>query len=127
MYLSGDLGAGKTCFARGMLRAMGETGPVRSPTYGLLGEYETPDGTVVHVDLYRLQSPEELQALGLVDHLAHSRLWLIEWPERACGKGLPAADLQVTLAVQGGARHAHIQSGTADGRQWLGAIGEEPT
>lgn len=117
IYLQGDLGAGKTSFARGMLRGLGEAGPVRSPTYGLLGEYQVAGGVVIHMDLYRMQDPREVLALGLADHLPGSRLWLIEWPERASG-GLPAPDVVVTLEVSGNGRRAQLESRSGRGRQW---------
>lgn len=119
LYLQGELGSGKTCFARGMLRELGEQGPVRSPTYGLLNEYLTPRGRVVHIDLYRLRSPEELRMLGLGDHLPGSVLWLIEWPEKAAGTGLPAVDARLAFQVQGAGRQLHCAPGTAAGRRWL--------
>ncbi|HTQ35478.1 MAG TPA: tRNA (adenosine(37)-N6)-threonylcarbamoyltransferase complex ATPase subunit type 1 TsaE, partial [Steroidobacteraceae bacterium] len=68
-WLHGELGAGKTTLARGLLHGLGEPGPVRSPTYGLLAEYATPAGPVLHLDLYRLRGPEELAPLGLADYL----------------------------------------------------------
>jgi tRNA threonylcarbamoyladenosine biosynthesis protein TsaE len=117
LYLRGDLGAGKTTFARGMLRQLGEAGPVRSPTYGLLTEYPVAGGVVVHMDLYRLRQPEELQALALADLLPGSRLWLVEWPERA-GHGLPQADAQVQLEVRGSGRRAQLQAFSDRGRSW---------
>jgi tRNA threonylcarbamoyladenosine biosynthesis protein TsaE len=117
LYLRGDLGAGKTTFARGMLRELGETGPVRSPTYGLLTEYPVPGGMVVHMDLYRLREAGELHALALADLLPGSLLWLVEWPERAA-TGLPRPDAQVQLEVQGAGRRAQLQSFSERGRSW---------
>jgi tRNA threonylcarbamoyladenosine biosynthesis protein TsaE len=90
--LSGDLGAGKSTFARGALRALGATGTLKSPSYTLLELYELPPIHVVHLDLYRLRDPEELENLGLSDYHRPGYLWLIEWPERAGGR-LPPADL----------------------------------
>jgi tRNA threonylcarbamoyladenosine biosynthesis protein TsaE len=75
--LEGELGTGKTSFVRGLLRELGETGPVRSPTYGFLSQYLLPAGPVLHLDLYRLQAPGELEALALRDLLPGSRLWLM--------------------------------------------------
>jgi tRNA threonylcarbamoyladenosine biosynthesis protein TsaE len=121
-YLHGDLGAGKTTLARGLLRAMGETGLVRSPTYGLLAEYTPPAGRVLHLDLYRLRSPEELAALGLADYLPESRLWLIEWPERGMGQGLPAADAEVFLDLAGTGRSIQVLPRSARGEQWTARI-----
>jgi tRNA threonylcarbamoyladenosine biosynthesis protein TsaE len=122
LYLQGDLGAGKTALARGMLRALGEQGPVRSPTYGLINEYETPAGRVLHLDLYRLRSPGELEALGLVDYIQGSRLWLIEWPEQAQGARLPPADARALVEVEGAGRSLKIQGESRTGHQWLACL-----
>jgi len=119
VYLHGDLGAGKTTLARGLLHALGETGPVRSPTYGLLTEYTPPFGRVLHLDLYRLRGPEELLALGLGDYLPDSRLWLIEWPERAAGQGLPRADAEVSLEVEGAGRRIQLRPSSVLGEHWV--------
>lgn len=125
VFLQGTLGAGKTTLARGMLGALGEQGPVRSPTYGLVAEYSTPDGAVLHLDLYRLQGPDELLALGLADYLPGSRLWLIEWPERARGQGLPAPDITVLLEPDGSARRLRLVAHSSHGNHWLGALSAE--
>lgn len=90
--LSGDLGAGKSTFARGVLRALGAQGNLKSPSYTLLESYELPSVHVIHLDLYRLQDPDELENLGLADYHRPGHLWLIEWPERGVGR-LPPADL----------------------------------
>lgn len=87
IVLQGSLGAGKTTFARALLRIFGITDDVPSPTFTLLQTYETPQLLIVHFDLYRLQSPDELDELGWDDACADS-LTLIEWPERA-GDRLP--------------------------------------
>lgn len=126
LYLHGDLGAGKTTLARGMLQALGETGAVRSPTYGLVAEYELAAGRMLHLDLYRLHGPEELLALGLADYLPGSRLWLIEWPERGAGAGLPAADAEVFLEPEGGGRRIQLRPHSGVGRQWVGALSVGP-
>lgn len=122
VYLQGDLGAGKTTLARGMLHAMGETGPVRSPTYGLIAEYVTPAGRVLHLDLYRLRDPEELLALGLADYLADSRLWLIEWPEQAGHAGLPAPDARVLLDPEQAGRRLRLLPESPAGQRWARAL-----
>jgi tRNA threonylcarbamoyladenosine biosynthesis protein TsaE len=125
VYLTGDLGAGKTTFARGYLHALGVTGIVHSPSYNLMDVYETQAGTVVHLDLYRMRDPSELEPLGLRDEARPGALWLIEWPQR--GEGwLPPADVVVTLAVGAGA-HQGVHRITAEplseyARAWLAAI-----
>ena len=126
LYLQGDLGAGKTTLARGLLRALGESGAVRSPTYALLAEYEPrPALRVLHLDLYRLNGPDELVALGLADHLPGSRAWLVEWPERAGGAGLPAPDAWIHLEPVDGARRARLVPLTAAGRAWMDATAQD--
>lgn len=95
VFLRGPLGAGKTTLARGVLRAFGVGGIVRSPTYTLVEPYETDRGCVVHVDLYRLGHVEEVEYLGLEAYL-ESAVCLIEWPERAAGR-LPQSDLDITI------------------------------
>jgi tRNA threonylcarbamoyladenosine biosynthesis protein TsaE len=99
VYLQGELGAGKTTFARGFARAAGLAGVLRSPTYTLLEVYPLAAGTLVHVDLYRVQSPAELESLGLRDFLLPGHVWLLEWPEHGAGC-LPAADVLVILTTE---------------------------
>ena len=98
--LAGDLGTGKSTFARGALRALGVTGPIKSPSYTLLESYQLPGTAVcaVHLDLYRLNDPDELDHLGLEDYHRPGFLWLIEWPERAAGR-LPPADLRFEFSI----------------------------
>ena len=119
VHLRGDLGAGKSTLARALLRALGVTGTIRSPTYTLVERYPLPGGGEAwHLDLYRIGDPGELEFLGLdADEVT---LWLVEWPERGRG-GLPAADLVVDLAVAGEGRSAELRSATSRGEAWLGA------
>lgn len=112
IYLHGPLGAGKTTVARGLLRALGVRGAIRSPTYTLLEPYELPGRSLVHLDLYRLTDERELEPLGLRDYPPERCWWLIEWPERA-GTRLPPADLSVTLAHAGDGRRAELAGALA--------------
>lgn len=96
VYLSGDLGAGKTTLVRGLLRALGFEGRVKSPSYGLIESYTIGGRDIHHLDLYRLGHGEEIAYLGLEDLVGESSLLLVEWPERGAG-WLPAADWQVRI------------------------------
>jgi len=102
VYLQGDLGAGKSVFARAMLRSLGVRGAIKSPTYTIIEQYtalSNEHGRVhaAHLDLYRLADAEELYFIGLDDVLVQCQLLLIEWPEKGAGQ-LPAATHEVTLA-----------------------------
>ena len=108
--LRGELGAGKSTFARGALRALGAQGPIKSPSYTLLEVYELPGVNALHLDLYRLNDPHELEHLGLVDYYRPGYLWLIEWPERAAGR-LPAPDRRFDFSIGiGGHRIESIET-----------------
>ncbi|MFN8138169.1 MAG: tRNA (adenosine(37)-N6)-threonylcarbamoyltransferase complex ATPase subunit type 1 TsaE [Fimbriimonadales bacterium] len=83
VYLVGDLGAGKTTFVRGVLRAIGHEGEVRSPTFNIIHEYAT-EPLVAHVDLYRLE-PKDVEGTGIFELLS-THVMLIEWPDRLEGR-----------------------------------------
>lgn len=117
VYLTGDLGAGKTTLARGFLHAIGVAGAIRSPTYTLLEIYETSSATVVHLDLYRLRDMAELEPLGVRDLALPGHVWLIEWPERGEG-GLPPADLHIALNVGEGAHDIAVRGVSDYGKAW---------
>ena len=122
VHLHGDLGAGKSTLARAMLRALGVTGTIRSPTYTLMEQYPLPaGGMALHLDLYRIGDAGELEFLGLDP--AEARLWLVEWPERGLG-ALPAADLEVRLAVEGEGRRCLLRAHSDAGRAWLAALAQ---
>ncbi len=124
LYLSGELGTGKTTLARGFLRQRGLADPARSPTFALLECYGLADLVVVHVDLYRLREPQELESLGLRDLARPGHVWLIEWPERGIGH-LPPADVIVTLRVSSLEGHAIAAVARSTlGRSWLAATVE---
>lgn len=103
VFLTGELGAGKTTLVRGLLRGLGHAGPVRSPTYTLVESFELPRARVHHLDLYRLGDAEELEYLGIRDLLDGASLVLVEWPERGAGV-LPAPDLTVHIAPRDNGR-----------------------
>jgi tRNA threonylcarbamoyladenosine biosynthesis protein TsaE len=100
------------------VRACGSTQPVRSPTYTLMSLHEAGALTLVHLDLYRLRDPRELEHLGLREWARPGSLWLIEWPERA-GELLPPPDLTVRLSAGPDAHQAEISAATAAGSGWL--------
>jgi tRNA threonylcarbamoyladenosine biosynthesis protein TsaE len=122
VFLSGELGAGKTTLAAALLRALGVEETVRSPSYALIETYAARAGEAVHLDLYRLHGADELQQLGLRDYLNGRTLLLVEWPERA-GGALPPPDLDVRLetlidtGVTG--RSACIEARSGVGESWL--------
>ena len=109
VHLSGRLGAGKTTLVRGMARALGIEGPVKSPTYTLLEPYAAGAVKLYHFDLYRIADGEELEYLGARDAFAERALCVVEWPERA-GGWLPQADLHVHLVTAGTGREARIEA-----------------
>ncbi|WP_312684081.1 tRNA (adenosine(37)-N6)-threonylcarbamoyltransferase complex ATPase subunit type 1 TsaE [Stenotrophomonas chelatiphaga] len=117
LELQGDLGAGKSTTARALLRALGVTGAIRSPTYTLVERYPLADGSEAwHMDLYRIGGAAELDFLGLDEGTAS--LWLVEWPERGAG-ALPATDLRLELQMAGTGRHASLIPLSDSGEAWV--------
>ncbi len=94
--LTGELGAGKTTLAQAICLGYGVEDPITSPTYALVQEYSALRSAVFHIDLYRLESPEQLTNLGWDDILASRALILVEWPERA-GPRLPEDHLPIDI------------------------------
>jgi tRNA threonylcarbamoyladenosine biosynthesis protein TsaE len=114
VYLRGDLGAGKTTLVRGLLRALGYSGPVKSPTYTIIESYPFADELIVHhLDLYRLADPEELEWIGIRDLMTDHAISLIEWPKQGAGI-LPPPDLTISLEPEGCGRRATLSLHEAD-------------
>ena len=111
VWLEGDLGAGKTTFARGLIQALGYQGRVKSPTYGLLEQYQLENTQILHMDLYRIGEPEELEFIGLADLLDNQTILLIEWPDKG-GKWIPEADFVFKFAYQAEGRDLHWSART---------------
>jgi len=105
VLLQGELGAGKSTFARALLKRLGHRGPVPSPTYTLVEPYEIGGRVIYHLDLYRINDPDELQYLGWSDWA--DGMILVEWPERA-GAQLGHADVRVQLEYAGSGRKATL-------------------
>ena len=118
IYLHGELGAGKTTCVRGLLRTLGVSGVIRSPTYTLVETYQLPGITCVHVDLYRLQGQAEVYELGLGDYFDSECLLLVEWPEKGVA-ALPRADLELTLSYHGASRCCRLSARTVGGQGLL--------
>ncbi len=114
VFLSGDLGAGKTTLVRGVMRGLGHLGAVKSPTYTLMEPYTLGERACYHLDLYRLADPGEIEYLGLRDLLGEGALLLVEWPEKGSGE-LPAPDLVVEIETLAAGRElrfrAHSEAG----------------
>lgn len=121
VHLQGNLGAGKTTLTRGILRAFGHQGAVKSPTYTLVEAYELPERVVYHFDLYRLGDAEELEYMGIRDYFVGRNLCLIEWPERGEGV-LPVPDLIVNIAEQGSGRRLELHTVSAELQQLLAPL-----
>ena len=106
IYLIGELGAGKTTLARGLLRGLGYEGKVKSPTFTLVEVYEVSRLYLYHFDFYRFSDPRELGEAGFREYFNPQSVCLVEWPDKAAG--LPAADLRIVLLVAGSGRNVSI-------------------
>ncbi|MDX1656602.1 MAG: tRNA (adenosine(37)-N6)-threonylcarbamoyltransferase complex ATPase subunit type 1 TsaE [Candidatus Competibacteraceae bacterium] len=119
--LRGELGTGKTTLVRGLLRALGQRGRVKSPTYTLLEPYDLGQRRVYHLDLYRVADPDELEYLGLRELLEPGALLLVEWPQRGTGV-LPGADLELELLHRGEGREVRLEASGVEGKILLESL-----
>ncbi len=124
LFLEGDLGAGKTTLVRGVLRALGHAGRVKSPTYTLSEIYSLPGFELYHFDLYRMTDPREWLDAGFREVADGQTVSLVEWPGKAQAL-LPAPDMRIRLHVQDEGREAEIVAETALGRECLKACCSE--
>ena len=117
LFLSGDLGAGKTTLVRGLLRALGWSGRVKSPTYTLVELYAVSRLNLYHFDFYRFKGGEEWVSSGFREHFNPESLCVVEWPEKAAGL-LPPPDLHVILDIAETGRRASFRAHSDAGRSW---------
>lgn len=118
IYLEGDLGAGKTTLVRGLLRALGHVGRVKSPTYTLVEPYSLPGFELYHFDLYRMHDPREWLDAGFRDVSDGQAVSLIEWPEKAAG-WLPPPDVVIRLRINDDSREAECEANSPRGIHYL--------
>jgi len=123
--LQGELGTGKTTFVRGLLRARGIRGAVKSPTYTLVEHYPISSLYFFHFDFYRFTSPNEWDSAGMSDYFRDDAVCLVEWPERV-GDRLPKPDLALSLsyADEDEGRDVVAVAHTADGERCLTALAQ---
>jgi tRNA threonylcarbamoyladenosine biosynthesis protein TsaE len=121
VFLSGDLGAGKTTLTRGLLRALGVSGRVKSPTYSVVEVYAVSSLNLYHFDFYRFSESSEWSDAGFRDLFGGDNVCLIEWPEKAAGQ-LPPPDLTIRLDHDDDRRRATLSAGSEAGRACLAAL-----
>ncbi len=125
LRLTGDLGAGKTTFTRALLRALGFTGRVKSPTFELLNEYPVFGATTLrHFDFYRFEAPVEFEEAGFRDLFGPGAICVTEWSNKA-DPYLPKADLEMTLCIEGLSRDASIACFSELGKSFLKTLQED--
>jgi tRNA threonylcarbamoyladenosine biosynthesis protein TsaE len=118
VLLEGNLGAGKTTLARGILRGLGYSGKVKSPTYNLVELYKFSRLYFYHFDFYRFNNPVEWEEAGFREYFNSESVCLVEWPQKAAGL-LPAADLIFFLNIFDGGREVRIRAATDEGKRCL--------
>lgn len=121
IHLVGDLGAGKTTLVRGLLRALGHAGKVKSPTYTLVELYTVSNLNLYHFDFYRFSQPEEYLEAGLDEYFQGGGVCLVEWPDKAEPFGA-RPDVRIDLQVAGAGRSARLEACSDRGRACLNSI-----
>lgn len=121
IFLSGQLGAGKTTLVRGFLQGLGYQQRVKSPTYTLVETYDFNNQTVYHFDFYRIQDINELNFIGLTDYLQDKAVSLIEWPEHGTGM-LPIPDLNISIEVREQGRQIKMEAMSQSGQGIVGFL-----
>ncbi|NNE38991.1 MAG: tRNA (adenosine(37)-N6)-threonylcarbamoyltransferase complex ATPase subunit type 1 TsaE [Gammaproteobacteria bacterium] len=121
VHLSGPLGAGKTTLARGFLRGFDYPGKVKSPTFTLVEPYEFGSLSIYHFDLYRIDSPLELDAIGFREYPGSESICLIEWPEKA-ESYLEDPDLYIKIELVENGRQVQISAETGPGEETITRI-----
>ena len=121
LYLKGELGAGKTTFARGLLRGLSYQDKVKSPTYTLVEPYNFDKFTIYHFDLYRFKDETEWDDAGFREYFNNLSICLVEWPEKA-GHILPDPDILIELSHASHGRHLHLIGYTSIGVECLKTI-----
>jgi len=123
LYFQGDLGAGKTTLATGLLHGLGHQGTVKSPTYTIVEPYTLSQTTVFHFDLYRLTDPEELVDMGFSDYLQPEAILIVEWHEKA-QLLLPEATVTCHIEYADQGRQLELVSNTERGRKIISQVNE---
>ena len=118
VFLCGELGTGKTTLVRGILRGLGYTGRVKSPTFTLVEVYNISRLYLYHFDFYRFNSPKELGDAGFRELFNQEAVCLVEWPEKA-GAELPAADLEISIRAVDTGRRVEMIAATEAGKACL--------
>src|SRR6195256_5748151 len=121
LHLRGELGTGKTTVVRGLLRGLGFTGRVKSPSYTLVEPYSISRLNLYHFDFYRFKDATEWLSSGFREYFNPDSVCVVEWPERA-GPTLPPPDLEIHLEHAGESRRARIQAFSSSGKAWLSSL-----
>jgi tRNA threonylcarbamoyladenosine biosynthesis protein TsaE len=121
LFISGDLGAGKTTLVRGLLRGLGYAGRAKSPTYALVEPYSFSSIDLYHFDFYRFKDRSEWLNSGFREYFNPGSVCVVEWPEKA-GDLLSPPDLHIRLEFDGEARCARLEARSKAGEAWLSSL-----